>query len=293
MRKLLVLIGILALAVSFCGKKSEGPAKSSDTERAVPVHVELVKEQKIISTVLISGEVAARYKVTVFPRANGLVVKEFVKNGDRVKKDQILGEVKQDIPGMEYANVKIEATADGIIIRDAVNVGDRVTRQTPAYEISKIDPIDVWLDVPEKFLPLISKGELIPLILDAFPGKSWQGKVREISPVVDPRSRMATVKVSLKNSDYRLKPGMFARANLATETRTGLVVPLDAVIKSGVERFLFIVEKNRARMVRIETGEFLDSLVEIKGDVSANDTVVVMGQNLLSDGTLVTIIEEK
>ncbi|NOZ61063.1 MAG: efflux RND transporter periplasmic adaptor subunit [Calditrichaeota bacterium] len=292
MRKLIFLIMILALSLSFCGKKSNESAQVKK-EEAIPVYVAKVSEQTIRATILITGEVAPRYKVTVFPRANGLVVKEFVKSGEQVKKDQVLAEVKQDIPGMEYANVKINATVSGIITRDAVDVGDRVSMQTPAYEISRLDPVDVRLNVPEKYLSEIKHGMSMSLMLDAFSGETFQGKIREISPVVDSRSRMLPVKVALKNGDHRLRPGMFARAKLATGSRTGLVVPLDAVVKSGVERFVFVVENNRARLVKVATGEFLDSMVEVTGDLKTDDLVVVMGQNMLSDGTLVKIIEEK
>jgi len=292
MRKLMILVVIWTLSLSFCGKKNSEPAPTTK-EEVVPVHVAKVSEQTIHATVLITGEVAPRYKVTVFPRANGLVVRERAKSGDWVKKDQVLAEVKQDIPGMEYANVKINATASGIITRDAVHVGDRVTVQTPAYEISQLDPIDIRLDVPEKYMSKIKQGMNISLSLDAFPGENFQGKIREISPIVDSRSRMLSVKVAVKNSDHRLRPGMFARAKLVTGSRTGLVVPLDAVIKSGVERVVFVIQNNRARLVRVETGEFLDSLVEVTGDLKPADQVVVMGQNMLSDGTLVKIIEEK
>ena len=293
MRRLIVLFLVSLLLISFCGKKNDQQTTEEIFEKAVPVNVEVVNEQTINLAITVSGEVVPFYKVTIFPKAGGLVVKEFAKSGERVKKDQVLAEVKQDIPGMEYANVKIKATTSGVITRDIVNVGDRVNVQTPAYEISKLNPIDVRLDLPERYFSEISKGMEITLLLDAFPGESFSGKIREISPVIDSRSRMLSVKVAVNNSAGRLRPGMFARAKLTVGSRSGLVVPLDAIIKSGVERFVYAIRQNRARLISVETGEFLDSMVEVTGDLKSGDQIVVMGQNMLSDGTLVKIIEEK
>ncbi len=292
MRKLIFFVTLSLLFNTFCKKKNTASETALPVMQAVAVHVEKIRKEPITPCIHVTGQVEALHKVTVYPRAAGLVVHEAVKIGSPVKRDMVLAEIRQDIPGMDYANIKIEATSNGIITNDFIEVGSRASMQSPAYEISQIHPILISLSVPEQYIRFIAPGMMMTITLDALPDEQFTGTVTEIMPVVDTHTRSITIKAIVRNPKHSILPGMFARAQLNLQTHTGLIVPLDAVLMQGAERYVFVVKNRQARMVPVETGEFFDEFVEVNGRLRAGDTVVVTGQNKLSDGISVEIVKE-
>lgn len=90
--------------------------------------------------------------------------------------------------------------------------------------------------------------------MDAFPGKVFEGKIAEISPEINPATRTVAVKIRLPNPRRTLKPGMFCRADFTIGDHEGILVPLDAVVHSGVSTYIFVVRNGKAERVSVETG---------------------------------------
>lgn len=290
MQRLFRVITITIL-LAGCGNKSDQTKQNRIEPEAISVKVSQVKETTISETVKITGEIAPFYKIDVFPKANGIVVSESVSAGADVKNGQVLAEVKQDIPGMEFANVKIEATNNGFITLDAVEIGGRVSVQRAVYQISQLKPIYMVAKVTETLLGKIKIGDAVEVKVDAYPDMKFDGKITEVSPVVDPISRMAKIKIKLNNSKLLLKPGMFALAFLKVGNHKGLALPLDAIVRSGAARYVFLVQQGTAKQIKIETGTILQDKIEVRGNLKAGNKIVVMGQNLIKDGTAVKIVE--
>ncbi|MDZ7400751.1 MAG: efflux RND transporter periplasmic adaptor subunit [candidate division KSB1 bacterium] len=288
MRKIFLMI-FTTLFILNCGKKQDSMSTAKPEAAVVAVRAAKVQEMLIAEQIKITGELAPTFQVEVFPRANGIVVSESVSLGNFVRKDQVLAEVQQDVPGMEFARVRIEATNSGVITSDQVEIGSRVSVQKPAYTISGLRPIYMNGKVSEANLRQIRIGETVSVELDAYPNERLVGKIAEIDPVLDRLSRMATVKISIDNPNLKLKPGMFARCYVKLGDHTGLVVPLDAIVRTGANRYVFRIDDGKAKQVRVQTGAMVNDLIEVQGDLKAGDQVVVLGQNLLEDGTEVRI----
>lgn len=289
MRKIFLMI-FTTLFILNCGNKRESMNNTAKRETvAVTVRAARVQEMPIAEQVKITGELAPTFQVEVFPRANGIVVSESVSLGDVVRKDQVLAEVQQDVPGMEFARVRIEATSSGVITSDQVEIGSRVSVQKPVYTISGLRPIHMVGKVSEAYLRQIKTGETVSVELDAYPSEGLVGKIAEIDPVLDRLSRMATVKITISNPDLKLKPGMFARCYVKFGDHNGLVVPLDAIVRTGANRYVYRIDDGKAKQVRVQTGAMVNEWIEVQGDLKPGDQVVVLGQNLLEDGTAVRI----
>lgn len=288
MRKIFLMI-FTTLFILNCGKKKESLSTAKPEAAVVAVRAAKVQEMLIAEQIKITGELAPTFQVEVFPRANGIVVSESVSLGDFVRKDQVLAEVQQDVPGMEFARVRIEATNNGVITSDQVEIGTRVSVQKPAYTISGLRPIYMNGKVSEAYLRQIRIGETVSVELDAYPNERLVGKIAEIDPVLDRLSRMATVKIAIDNPNLKLKPGMFARCYVKLGDHTGLVVPLDAIVRTGANRYVFRIDDGKAKQVRVQTGAMVNDLIEVQGDLKIGDRVVVLGQNLLEDGVAVRI----
>lgn len=287
----LVLLSLI-FSLSGCGKSPE-PVKNAPKSQMqkIAVKVEPVQKAEIAETHKITGEIAPLWKIDVFPKINGIVLREMVGPGSVVQKDQALAEIRQDVPGVEFSPVKILAPVAGTIIMDAVEPGATLTMQKPAYSIGKLKQVYMIASVREALIGKIKTGNPAEIMVEAYPDKKFTGKITEISPNVDPVSRTVRIKIKIANTNYLLKPGMFARATIKTDHKQGLIVPLDAVVYSGARRSVFILRDKKAKRTDVHLGVIIENKVAVTGDLHEGDLVVVMGQNLLEEGSAVEVVE--
>ena len=99
------------------------------------------------------------------------------------------------------------------------------------------------------------------------------------------------VKAAIDNRDGRLRPGLFARVDLGISERSGVtMVPEDAILQRADGSVLFLMDgTDRVRRLRVATGAYLDTLVEVVGGIKADDQVVVRGQAELLNGSRVSL----
>ncbi len=290
---LLFLMMIMPVFQLSCSQQEKTKAADPAKEReSVPVEVSKVQSTAISERLEITGEIAPLRQVDIYSRISGLIIDESAKMGQAVRKNMVLARVKQDVPGMEFTPVDIEATAGGIISMDAVETGSRVTPQLPLYTIQDLDQVYLVVHPTESQITLLNPGDSVAINMDALPSKLFHGKITEKLPVIDSRSRMATVKIIIENPHLRLKPGMFGKASITVGQHPGLKVPLDAIVRAGANRYIFQVEDNYARQVMVEIGSLLGNFVEVTGNIKPKNPVVVLGQNLLEDHAPVRIVRE-
>jgi len=148
--------------------------------------------------------------------------------------------------------------------------------------------------VPEIYLGKIRPRQEVQVRLDAFGAEKFRGEIYAIEPSVDEQTRTVLLRAHVPNPGVRLKPGMFARVVLVLETReNALIVPEQALVPQGKDRFVFRLADGKARMAKIELGLRRPGEVEIRGGLKAGDTIIVDGQLRLRDGTPVTVLTEK
>lgn len=283
---------LLTIVFLACGNRSQESAEGTISTVTVPVCVSPAQPMEIIESQKITGEIAPLWEVDVFPTAAGKIIAKYADLGKTVRQGQVLAEFMQDIPGLEFSSVKIEASRDGVVTMDLIEIGTKVTPQTPVFRISKLDPVYMIARVIESALGKIRIGDVTQARVDAYPDESFQGRIAELSPTVDRLSRMATIKIQINNSQGRLKPGMFATAQLTLGKHTGVVVPLEAVIRTGTQKYVYRIVDEKAQLVSIETGAIVVDKIEAMSRVAPDDQIVIMGQNLLQDGAAVRIVKE-
>jgi RND family efflux transporter MFP subunit len=123
---------------------------------------------------------------------------------------------------------------------------------------------------------------------------SLQGRVREIAPLVNAQSRQATVTIDLPNTNL-LRPGVFARAAITTNTVPGIAIPAKAVVPQpdGTSTVFVLTNEGKVQGRPVEVGEILnDGRVEIKNNLKAGDRVIVAGAGYLKDGDRVQVIKK-
>ena len=179
----------------------------------------------------------------------------------------------------------VRAPFAGIVVQRMVSTGDYVTRGMKVAEVVRITPLRVELTVPEQFVADVKVGQPVSFTVDAFPGRTFEGQVRYVSPSLRADQRALTVEASVPNAKGELKPGMFATALVEQAKKLpAVLVPGNAVrTVSGTGR-VFVVVGDHAEERIVTTGQKVDPLVEITTGLKSGERVATENVNQLVDG---------
>jgi Cu(I)/Ag(I) efflux system membrane fusion protein len=180
------------------------------------------------------------------------------------------------------STVTFLSNVTGVVTTKDVVEGSRLEVGAMPFEVVDLSSVWVLADVYETELRFVTPGQMASLRLDAWPGRTWQGKVLFVDPSLDPKTRTAKVRLSFANAKGELKPEMFGEVTLAREPREVLRVPADAVVQSGTQQVVFVSRgEGRFEPRRIETGEQGHDFFEVLSGVSAGDAVVTRANFLV------------
>jgi membrane fusion protein, multidrug efflux system len=208
---------------------------------------------------------------------------------DEAENNLMVAEAAEALAAARLAKTEIRAPFSGIIGLRSVSIGDYVKEGQDMVNLESIDPLKVDFRVPEIYLKQVEVGQTLEVGLDALPGKTYQGKVTAINPLVDAAGRAIVIRALVKNADTALRPGMFARVKLLTRAaQDALVLPEQALVPQGEDQYVFRVVDGKAVRTKVEVGQRRDSRVEILKGVAPGDTIVTAGQIKIRDGTPVT-----
>jgi multidrug efflux pump subunit AcrA (membrane-fusion protein) len=187
----------------------------------------------------------------------------------------------------------IRAPFAGAVKERMVSPGQYVKVQTPVMVIVDNDPLRVRLKVPEKMAGWLSVGQPVAVQVEAYPGRTFQGRLSRLNPSVDPQTRAFEVEALLGNDDGALKPGFFARASItSSHVDKALLVPRDSLrYLYGVYK-VYTVEKGALKETDVKLGSREGGEVEVVDGIQdgARVAVPLEGQEL-RDGAPVTAAE--
>jgi membrane fusion protein, copper/silver efflux system len=178
--------------------------------------------------------------------------------------------------------VTFNSTVSGVVTSKDIVEGSRVEVGAMPFEVVDLSTVWVLADVYETELRFVAAGQTASLRLEAWPGRTWQGKVLFVDPLLDAKSRTAKVRLSFTNAGGELKPEMFGEVTLAREAREAVRIPSDAVVQSGTQQVVFVSRgEGRFEPRRIETGELGRDFVEVLSGLSVGEAVVTRANFLV------------
>jgi membrane fusion protein (multidrug efflux system) len=188
----------------------------------------------------------------------------------------------------------VSAPFEGVAGLRQVSPGAYVKAGQDIARLEGIGSLKVDFRVPELYLGRIRTRQEVVTRVDAYPGEAFRGEIYAIEPAVDEQTRTVLVRARIGNPGARLKPGMFSRIVLVLETKeNALLVPEQALVPQGKDRFVFRIVDGKAALTKIELGLRRPGEVEIRDGLSAGDAIVVDGQLRLRDGLAVTVVPDK
>ena len=184
---------------------------------------------------------------------------------------------------------QIRSPLDGWVARRYVHPGALVNPNTPLVNVLRLSTMVTQVSVPERDFAKLQVGNQATVAIDALGGRSYEGRVARISPLLDPTTRSGSVEIEIPNSDGQLKAEMFARIQMDLGAdRQALLVPRDAVILRGQQTGVNVLLTDRVQFRPIETGASTEQGIEVLAGVEAGTTVITRGTQGLQDGDLVS-----
>ncbi len=187
----------------------------------------------------------------------------------------------------------IRAPFAGYIAERNLDLGAYVTGSTASTStmsrgiltLHDIDTVRTLIEVVEKDVPLIKLGQRAEVRADAYPNRTFTGKVGRIVQALNRETRTMTVEVDLDNKDHQLKGGMFARVGVQVGLHPNAVlIPIDAITRLEDVQYVYVVRDSRALQVPVETGVRMDNRIEITRGLDGSEVVILSGKDLVSEG---------
>jgi RND family efflux transporter MFP subunit len=208
-------------------------------------------------------------------------------------------QVQQRRASLKSAKIRLGytvLTADqaGFVGERYVDEGTLLAPNSPVVSVIGISSVIIRTTIIERDYGYIQIDMPATVIVDAFPGQTFTGKVSRIAPLLQEAARVAQAEVEVSNDPPLLKPGMFARVNIVTAAReyTRFVPSQTVVIRNGTSG-VFMVDQERsvARYVPVTTGIVTPQFIEILTP-ELNGLVITLGQHLLDDGSPILLPKE-
>ncbi len=165
-----------------------------------------------------------------------------------------------------------------------VSVGGFVTPGSVITTLDDSSVIKLDFSVPEVFLSTLQEGLGISARTAAYPDVEFTGKVSSIDSRLDPVSRAIIVRARIDNKDGRLKPGMFMTVKLIRADVPALMLPEEALVPEGTNKYVFVVRDDQAVRVQVQTGRRRPGEVEIVSGLQEGDAVITEGTQKVRDG---------
>lgn len=282
---------VIALVAIFWPKAS-GPLDN------VARDVFLVKQEKVQKRdlkheLLMSGSIKALEEATLFPRVEGKLLRNLLREGDSVKKNQTVSLIERDEVGAVYEPVVVPSTITGVIGRVYLDPGANVTISTPIALVVNQEKVRIAVDIPERYIGEIYKGQPATLRVDALPGQEFEAKLSIISPVVDSTSRAVAVEFYADNPKGLLKSGMFAKVDITLAEKKGAV----SISKQSVytdeetgETYVFVpsADGKTAQRKTVKTGFVNSNFLEVTDGLSSGEQILSFVYGL-KDGSKIVL----
>lgn len=178
----------------------------------------------------------------------------------------------------------VYAQSSGIVTKRNVSVGDYLNAGEVMFEIANINNLWVLFDAYQEDLPLIETGDRVEISISSIPDKQFSASVTYIDPIINPQTRVASVRAEISNPTGNLKPEMFAHGIIHSEIETTgeqLLVPASAVMWTGKRSIVYVRHQTGGqtsfRMRDIELGNRVNDSYLVASGLQTGEAVVTNG----------------
>jgi len=276
-----------ALAVADCALNE----KNANLERVeadlYKADIDYERSKKLLKDSTISSDeferVESRHKQAVASHKHAQTLINLAKEQKRQ------AEAALEMAKKDFRDALVYAPISGKISQRFQEPGEMGDKKKPLLKIVDPSVIEVSAFLPAEYYPLIRQDET-PMRIRVYGIELDEQVISYKSPTIHKKLRTFEIKCVVEAPPEGVVPGAMAEIEVLLAQRQGLGVPTVSLQQRGGRTVVFLVEKDVARMVEVETGFESDGWIELKGEsLREKATVVTMGQFLLEEGTRVTV----
>ena len=190
----------------------------------------------------------------------------------------------------------VYAPFSGVLIRRNVDPGALINSGAGAagrelFDIARVDPLRVYVSVPQAYAPNIKAGMKANVTLQEFPGQKFLGTVARTADAIDPATRTLNTEVDVPNKDGKLLPGSFGQVHFATGTSVPrITIPVNAMLfRAEGPRVAIVGPDGKVQMRPISIGRDFGATLEILGGVDLTDQIIINPSDSLEEGQQVHV----
>lgn len=181
----------------------------------------------------------------------------------------------------------VKAPISGFIVQKNVtnNTAIRTDNSNSMFVISNLDNVWVQANVYESNIGQVHLGDDVNITTISYPGRIFKGKVDKMMNVLDPTNKVMKVKIVIPNTDYALKPQMFATVNvISKQNEKSLWIPSSAVTFDHSQHFVLLYNSpSDVRITKVEISGSINNKTYISSDLKEGDRVITKDVLLIYD----------
>jgi membrane fusion protein (multidrug efflux system) len=242
------------------------------------------------------AEVRLANAQSVFERAErlgkeGLITEEEL---DRSKMEHRVAEQELAEAKWRLEKTEIRSPFDGRLTTRNTTLGQHVRPGDELFTVTDFDPLISRIFLPEKDIIGLAEGRSVRITLKADESIEFQGRIRQISPVVDTATGTVKLTIEAKQPPSAVRPGGFVNIAIVRETHeNAILLPREAVIRELQSAHVFVIkDDDTAERRDITLGMEEEDLMEVISGLDSGERVVVAGQGGLKDGTAIKVIPD-
>lgn len=259
-------------------KKGELLAKLDDEEKKIALK---------------KAEVKAENGKANYNRSKELYSQELlsIESFDEVRYQNELA--KSELEEAEYnlSKTRIVAPFSGEVTVRHIKLGQNVKPTDPLFTVTNRNLLVAYIYLPEKDALYLDIGQEVKISIPWDETTRYSGVIERISPIVDAQTGTVKITIYARNLPKLIKPGSFVSIHIVKDVHeNAILIPKKSVIKDFQESYVFIVEEDTAKKVKVELGFEDNGYVEILSGLEESQKVVSVGQGGLKDGSKVKVI---
>lgn len=184
--------------------------------------------------------------------------------------------------GRARNTITISTPIGGVIKTLSVRAGMSVAQGMTLAEINGLSTVWVNAAIPEALANQLRAGQSVEVALAAFPGERFTGRLTALLPELVGDSRTITARIEMANRGGRLRPGMFGRITFGGGSTSALLVPTEAVIRTGERDIVMLaLPEGRYQPAEVRIGREAGGQTEILAGLREGERIVASGQFLV------------
>lgn len=229
-----------------------------------------------------------------FERDKSIYAKGMIPTAEMESRKTTMQTAKADLEHAElqYSRCNIVSPMDGVVKKLDAKIGLLLAVGDPIAQILELDRLKGVIGIPESDVTAVRPLTSVELSIQALGNETILSKTHFLAPSPDSIARLYAMELEIDNTDGRIMPGMFVRANIVKKTvKNAVVVPFYSVISRKNEQFVFVEKNGTVEKRAVELGIMDGWMVEITSGLAAGETLVVEGHRDVENGQQVQVIK--